>query len=189
MKVIKVVGLKYEDRDKVLKDIINSFKDKGTLTSWRGYSDEEIIEEYIEPCEFESQLLINAIDLVQEPNNPHDPNVVKVMMFDAHGNRHHIGYVPKEETQYINLNFKVIKQVDAEITGGTQKLIEVDDDANDYIIEQEYPYGLTLHITDLTMNNPFVKVGDGSTKTKVMNRIGCGIFAFIILMIIIILFI
>lgn len=43
-------------------------------------------------------------------------------------------------------------------------------------------------IIEATRKNPFVKPGDGSMKTMILNRIGCGLMLFILLMIIIIIF-
>src|SRR5699024_2895297 len=100
MKPINVVGIKYENRHDTLKGIINSFRETRTLKSWLDHSEKDILNDFIEPFEFEGQRLLNAIDLVKEPYNEYDPNAIKVMMFDAYGERNHIGYVPKEETKY-----------------------------------------------------------------------------------------
>lgn len=193
VKTINVVGLRYEGREEKLRRIINSFKENGTLESWRGHTNQEILEEYIEPFEFEGQRLLNAVDLVKEPNNPHDPDAIKVMMFDAHGKRHHIGYVPKDKTEAIHKDFKIIKQVDVEVYGGKQKIIETDDFGNDVIDFYDTPYGLTIFITDLVdkANNNKLLMRPSEMKPwhRVVRKISLGVIGISILIIILIMLI
>lgn len=139
MKSINVVGLNYENRQVILNEIIDSFDGK---------------------------LMKNNIELEKEPNNKHDPKAIKVMMYDNYGDKHHIGYIPREETKYVHDNLKLIKRINADVGDG-----------------------IVIHLVSIANGNPFLKAGDGSRKTKITNRIGCGLMLFILLMIILIIFI
>lgn len=79
--------------------------------------------------------------LVFEPDNPKDPNAIKVMVKDIQ-----IGYVPAEKTSAVKklLNSKQIHSVDCEFYGGPFKTISEDyDDERDkevYTVEKGSQY-------------------------------------------------
>ena len=50
------------------------------------------------------------VELVPEPDNPHDPNAIKVIM-----NGQHIGYVPKEKTADIKKILPDAYEIDAHV--------------------------------------------------------------------------
>mgnify|MGYP006865370983 CR=1 FL=1 len=194
MKIINVVGLAYEGRQDRVSMILDSFKKEGVLKSWRGNSSKKILEEYIEPYEFEGQRLLNAIDLEKEPQNIHDSNAIKVMMYDAYGDKHHVGYIPKDLTDAVHKDFKIITQVDVEVEGGRQKVIEVDGDGKESIEIYEVPYGLTIYITDIvdkTNSGMFFKRASELTKgekifSNIIQKIVLGLIIFMALLFILI---
>lgn len=80
-------------------------------------------------------------DLVPEPDNPKDPNAIKVLVNDVQ-----IGYVPAEKTGVVKelLSSKKVQSVTSEFYGGPFKIITEDyDDEKDkeiYSIEKESHY-------------------------------------------------
>ena len=80
-------------------------------------------------------------DLVPEPDNPKDPNAIKVLVDDVQ-----IGYVPAEKTDAVKklLSSKQVQSVTCEFYGGPFKIITEDyDDEKDkeiYSIEKESHY-------------------------------------------------
>ena len=107
--------------------------------------------------------------LKKDPSNQYDPNAIKILFQDGKGKWFHAGYVPREQTKDVALLMKNIKRFDLKET------------LEGYVIQP-------TDIAKYAANNPFVKPGDGSTKIKITNRIGCGLMVFILLMIIIIIF-
>ena len=51
-----------------------------------------------------------TVDLIPEPDNPHDPNAIRVYM-----NGKHIGYVPKEKTAKVRKFLSKIYEISAEV--------------------------------------------------------------------------
>lgn len=79
--------------------------------------------------------------LVPEPDNPKDPNAIKVLVNDVH-----IGYVPAEKTDTVKelQSSKQVHSITCEFYGGPFKVISEDyDDENDkeiYTVEKESHY-------------------------------------------------
>lgn len=79
--------------------------------------------------------------LVPEPDNPKDPNAIKVLVKDVQ-----IGYVPAEKTSVVKglLESKQLYSITCEFYGGPFKIISEDyDDEKDkevYTIEKESQY-------------------------------------------------
>ena len=169
---LKVVGVTKGNRQEVIRSIIDSYVEKGKLKSFEGLSDED-------------QVLRGIASLEKEPDNPHDPNAIKVMLNDAHGKKHHVGYIAKEQTAEVSELMKRTPRIDVEFTGGK------------YITEEEeLTTGIVLHLVDVVEyveNNPvlnkLLEKGDGTRKTKILNRLGCGLLLFIVFMIMIIIFV
>ncbi|WP_277680046.1 HIRAN domain-containing protein, partial [Gracilibacillus dipsosauri] len=86
---LKVVGVTKGNRQEVIRSIIDSYVEKGKLKSFEGLSDED-------------QVLKGIASLEKEPDNPHDPNAIKVMLNDAHGKKYHVGYIAKEQTAEVS---------------------------------------------------------------------------------------
>ncbi|WOV83902.1 HIRAN domain-containing protein [Sporosarcina jeotgali] len=194
MPELNVVGVIYDNpdgtnRQEVIRHVINSYKSKGKLKPWDNLTDEQIIADGAEGHEYENQVVKAAARLVKEPNNPHDPNAIKVILIDAERKKHHVGYIPKEKTAEVSRLMKTLNRIDVEFTGGQYKAIDIDDDENEYIDTYSENYGVILHTVDvveLTENNPFLKAGDGSPKAKMAGRLGCGLMVFILIMIVVI---
>ncbi len=80
-------------------------------------------------------------ELVPEPENPHDPNAVKVIVDDIH-----VGYVPAEKAEKVKklLETKQIRDVSCEFYGGPYKIITEDYDLEKnkevYTVERESQY-------------------------------------------------
>lgn len=80
-------------------------------------------------------------ELVPEPENPHDPNAVKVIVDNIH-----VGYVPAEKAEKVKklLDTKQICDVSCEFYGGPYKIITEDYDLEKnkevYTVERESQY-------------------------------------------------
>lgn len=193
---LKVVGVTKGNRQEVIRSVIDSYVEKGKLKSFEGLSDEEIINKNMSGTEFEDQVLKGIASLEKETDNPHDPNAIKVMLNDAYGKKHHVGYIAKEQTAEVSDLLKRSPRIDVEFTGGKYKQVDKDDDDKEYITEEELTTGVALHLVDVVEyveNNPVLnkvlEKGDGTRKTKILNRLGCGLLLFIVFMIIIIIFV
>lgn len=130
---------------------------------------EDIIEHIIDSHNAKGSSLEGIARLKKEPANPHDPNAIKVLFKDAKGKWFHVGYVPREETEEVAQLMKKVSRYDVKANLGSYTLHPVD-------------------IVEANENNPFLKEGDGSKKTKVLNRIGCLLMIFIAVMIVVIIF-
>lgn len=67
----------------------------------------------------------NKIELIEEPDNPHDPNAIKVVIDDVL-----VGYIKKNSCSRVRnlLHSNSIIKIDAEISGGPYKIIYCDYD-------------------------------------------------------------
>lgn len=93
-----------------------------------------------------------SVELVDEPDNPHDPNAIKVIIDGIH-----VGYIKKGSCSHIKKLVKndLISSISAEIHGGRYKYISSDyDPVNDkdvYSCEQNStPYFVSI---DLSLKN------------------------------------
>lgn len=127
---------------------------------------DEVIEYVVDSHKAKGTPLKAVARLKKEPSNPHDPNAIKVMFKDAKGKWFHVGYVPREQTVKVAKLMKKVSRFDVKVNLGRYTLHPVD-------------------VIESNANNPFVKEGDGPSKTKMLNRIGCGLMLFILLIIII----
>ena len=73
-------------------------------------------------------------ELIPEPDNPHDPNAVKVVVDDEH-----IGYIKAGSAPHVLKLLKEnrIKKISCEISGGPYKYLEYDIDEDTYSVEKE----------------------------------------------------
>ena len=89
------------------------------------------------------------IELVPEPDNPHDPNAIKVMADGVH-----IAYIKAGACAHLLKAIKSgqVKKIDCEITGGKYKYLSCDcdeDGKETYTLEKdEAPYSVVLHVTE-----------------------------------------
>ena len=157
----KVVGVTKknengEDIQKLLKRIINSYKETGDLVPFRGMTNSQILKEYQEELgsdnvgEFELQYIYNCLELIPEPENPYDENAIKVYIYDAHEERHHIGYVSRKDNVKLKefMNSKKMLRNQIEFIGGKHKSVEYDDlEDKEYIETTELTLGVSVFVT------------------------------------------
>lgn len=80
-------------------------------------------------------------EIVPEPNNPHDPNAIKVLVDGIH-----IGYVPADKTDRVKklLETKQLHDITCEFYGGPYKIItgdyDLEKDKEVYTVKKESPY-------------------------------------------------
>lgn len=92
--------------------------------------DSDLVDERIYKYEFYP----TKTELIPEPNNPHDPNAVKVVV-----DGEHIGYIKAGSAPHVLKLLKEnrIKKIDCEISGGPYKYLEYDSDEDTYSLEKE----------------------------------------------------
>jgi len=115
------------------------------IDAYDGLKNREILEEYYDDRVYEiSDLFLNKneIRLVFEPDNPYDPNAIKIIS-EFMG---HIGYVPKDDNIKVS---EIIKNknynITAQIIGGKYKYVDQDEDKinienDNYGVEVEISY-------------------------------------------------
>lgn len=77
----------------------------------------------------------DSVTLIREPENPHDPNAIRVMSGDAH-----IGYVPREQTEEIHPLFNgddEALEAYVHMTAGLQPVIGTEPPVDEDEIEEE----------------------------------------------------
>ena len=93
----------------------------------------ELIDEgYIYERVYQYNFNTKEVELVPEPDNPVDPNAIKVVIDGAH-----VGYIKKGSCGRIRnlLNSNTIKNIDITMTGGKYKIILSEDDR--YIMDTD----------------------------------------------------
>lgn len=93
---------------------------------------------------------VDKVDLIPEPENPHDPNAIKVIV-----DKEHVGYIKAGSCAHLLkvINGNRIKKISCEISGGPYKYIEEDFDYDKekevYTLERgESPYSVVLSIDE-----------------------------------------
>lgn len=123
------LGVKNEDYHKSVKDLVA----------------EELTEESV----YEYEFYPLKVELVPDPDNPADPNAIKVVVDGVH-----VAYIKAGSCAHL---LKVIrenrvKKIDCKIRGGKYKYVsyEYDEDGNEeYTLERgEKPYTVTLYVTE-----------------------------------------
>lgn len=153
-----VVGTKYEDRDKKLKELINDLKENDYFYElYEGYSNQEIIDggdyymEYSkeEPIYELTEESLPYAEVVPEPGNEYDPNAVAVYVGESQRTKFHLGYLPKEDAKRIQDLFEngEVVYVDAQIKGGKYKFVEMDDYGEEKVRQRTKKYLIDLEIT------------------------------------------
>lgn len=89
---INVVGLKYENRYKKLKDYLNSLNRK----PYHGLSDKNIETYPWTVYEYSCDGTEEEMQLVPEPDNKHDPDAIGVILGGVH-----MGYVPADDCKRV----------------------------------------------------------------------------------------
>lgn len=113
-------------------------------------SKKELIEDgQIGESVWEFNFCPSNVELIPEPDNPHDPNAIKVVVDGAH-----VAYIKKGSCAHL---LKVIKEnriekIECEIAGGQYKYVveEYNDDGKKtYLLEKDNaPHFVHLHITE-----------------------------------------
>lgn len=157
----RIVGVTKENENNiniqsVLKKIIKSYKQTGDLTSFDGLTNSQILKDYKEEfgpdniSEFESQYIYNNLELVPEPENPYDENAVKVYLYDANGEKHHIGYVGGNDNLKVKnlIKNKTMKRNHIEFIGGKHKFVDYDESEDkEFIKTKDLNIGVSVNIT------------------------------------------
>ena len=91
----------------------------------------------------------SKVELTEEPDNPYDPNAIKVIIDDVH-----VGYIKKGSCSHVKkiMHSGVIKNIDAEISGGKYKEYLVDEEEDEEyrdrpeLIKDKEDYFVTIEI-------------------------------------------
>lgn len=99
-----------------------------------GYEDERIYEYEFEACK---------VELIEEPDNPHDPNAVKVVI-----DGRHVGYIKSGSCSHVKklLHSGNVISISADVYGGKYKLLYQDDDEQYCIETNESPFDVKVSI-------------------------------------------
>lgn len=137
-KTYKVTGVShYIDNIKKLKvDNLDYDLSKKELID-NGYEYERIYQYEFYPIK---------VELVPEPDNPHDPNAVKVIV-----DNELVGYIKSGSCKHILklIAEDRIEKIDCEMKGGKYKYIGYDEDEDKYYIERDsIPFFVHLNILE-----------------------------------------
>lgn len=143
---MSVVGLNYENRKKILKDIVRGYQKEGYFSEeYEGLTDKEIKKHTNGKKVYELSGTIESVSLEKEDDNKYDRNAIKVMLKDAGGESHHIGYIPREYCEKLRelmdkdqLNYEVT------IIGGRYKRYNKENG----IQQKSEPFGLRLYMME-----------------------------------------
>lgn len=104
----------------------------------------EIVEEGMEEERIYKFLFApQQVELVPEPENPHDPNAIKVCIDGVH-----VGYIKKGSISRVKNLLAGSGKVSGEITGGPYKYVYMDEHSEKYEMENgTAPYSVVISIT------------------------------------------
>lgn len=100
-----------------------------------GFEDEKVWKYEFDP---------SRVELVEQPDNPHDPKAIKVMIDGVH-----VGYIKSGSCAHVKnlLDSGRIQRITADITGGPYKLLYFDDYEDKYELEKgERGLSIEIHI-------------------------------------------
>lgn len=102
--------------------------------------DEDIVNERV----YEYEFYTTKTELIPEPDNPYDPNAVKVIV-----DGEHVGYIKKGSCSHILklLREDMIEKIDAEIKGGKYKIVLYDYEDTYTLEKNDAPVSVHLSIT------------------------------------------
>ncbi|MCM3711952.1 HIRAN domain-containing protein [Sporosarcina luteola] len=156
-----------KDIQNLLKRLAGGYKKNEYIESWNGNTKKEMLEYGYEGFEFEDESISNIIRLEREPDNPHDPNAIKVYIKDVNDGEHHIGYIKREETEEVVAltHDKDIVGIDVEFTGGKRRTIEYDSvEDKEYFEEDEVTRGLKLIFKYKRVTQPTIPASEPTKK-------------------------
>lgn len=138
VKTYKVAGVSYREKDIIALGLEN---EDYSLTK------KEIIENGLEDDRiYEYEFYPDKIELVPEPENPHDPNAIKVIVDGVH-----VGYIKSGSCSHVHKLLKEnrIEKIDCTIGGGKYKYLDYDIDEDKYTLEKsDSPIFVHLEITE-----------------------------------------
>lgn len=108
------------------------------------YSKRQLIDEVSEGERvYEYEFFPTNVELIEEPDNPHDPNAIKVVIDGVH-----VGYIKSGSCSRVRnlLRSGKTKSVEADIYGGNYKLLSLDDDEQYHIEKNETDFGVKIRI-------------------------------------------
>lgn len=111
-------------------------------------------------------MTFSDIELIPEPNNRKDHNVIKILIFG-----YHVGYVPKEKTlflkRYMNNNKYIINKV-GKIVGGPFK--ELNHDTNRVITQNHLSIGFRITLTIELITDKFPELCDNNNMNNLYHE-------------------
>lgn len=111
-------------------------------------SKKDMIDEGLEGSRiYEYDFYGTKVKLEPEPDNPYDPNAVKVLIDDLH-----VGHIKAGSCKHILniINQNRIEKIDFEIGGGKYKYLRYDDEEDKYFIEKgEIPLYIHLNVIEI----------------------------------------
>ena len=108
------------------------------------YTKKELIDNFLtDERVYQYYFNISTVELIPEPDNPEDPNAIKVVFDD-----HHIGYIKRGSCSRIKklLTGNQIKQLKGELEGGKYKYVHEIDDGKYELEKDEAPFFATVRI-------------------------------------------
>lgn len=108
------------------------------------YSKRQLIDEVSEGERvYEYEFFPSNVELIEEPDNPHDPNAIKVVIDGVH-----VGYIKSGSCSRVRNLLRSGKaiSVEADIYGGNYKLFSLDDDEQYHIEKSETDFGVKVRI-------------------------------------------
>jgi len=126
----RVAGTSYYQKE------IASLAEENPVYDW---SKKELIDDIGEDEKiYRYEFNPKKVELIEEPDNPHDPNAIKVIIDDIL-----VGYIKKGSCNRVRnlLRANSINRIDVEITGGPYKIIycdyDEDEDKDVYTLEKD----------------------------------------------------
>lgn len=98
---------------------------------------------------YQYEFYVNKAELVPEPDNPHDPKAIKVLV-----DGQHVGYIKAGSCAHLNKVIREgrIEKIDVEVGGGKYKIVREDcDEFGKDVYEMErddIPFYVHLHIVE-----------------------------------------
>jgi hypothetical protein len=131
-----------KDIQSLIRDIVRE-KLEYECEPYGGVTNREILEDYYGERAYEAVDVggRKEISLIPEPNNPYDPNSIKVV----HEHLAHIGYVPRKDNVRVAEIIKNRKYSTSwTVVGGKYKYVDTNDKVR---VESGHHYGIVVDIT------------------------------------------
>ena len=143
------------EKQEHLKIAGTSFRQKeieslGSENIWYDCSKKELIDDFmIDERVYQYDFFPDSVELIEEPDNPHDPNAIKVIIDNVH-----VCYIKKGSCAHVKklLHQNKIIDITADISGGKYKYIstdyDVENDKDIYVLEKHcVDYSVSLDLT------------------------------------------